>query len=149
WRARLNWAVATNRVSDATEALEHLPAQESTPAQVHRLTAWLAARRGDRGGERRALERLVAADPAELDAWERLAELAEQEGQPARAAELRGKKVEIDRLTARYQKLSQRNQPARDAAEMACLAERLGRWFEARAFLTVATTVDPDRDDLR
>jgi tetratricopeptide (TPR) repeat protein len=149
WRARLNWAVATNRVSDAQEALEHLPAQESTPAQVHRLTAWMAARRGDRAGERRALERLVAVDPADLTAWDRLAERAEQEGQPARAAELRGQKAEIDRFTARYQKLSRRNQPARDAVELARLAERLGRWFEARAFLTVATAVDPDRDDLR
>jgi hypothetical protein len=32
---------------------------------------------------------------------------------------------------------------------MARLAEQLGRRFEARAFLTVAIAVDPDRDDLR
>ena len=32
---------------------------------------------------------------------------------------------------------------------MANLAEQLGRRFEARAFLTVATLVHPDRDDLR
>ena len=50
---------------------------------------------------------------------------------------------------ARSEQLYQRNQPARGAAEMARLAEQLGRWFEARAFLTVAIAVDPARDDLR
>ncbi len=29
------------------------------------------------------------------------------------------------------------------------LAQRLGRRFEARAFITLAVTVNPDRDDLR
>jgi enediyne biosynthesis protein E4 len=149
WRARLDWAVATNRVPEAREALEHLPAQESTPAQVQRLTAWLAARRGDRGGERRALERLIAVDPADATAWDRLVELAVQEGQHARVAELRGKKAEIDQLTARYHKLYQRNQPMRDAAEMAHLAEQLGLGFEARAFLTVAAAVGSGGDQLR
>jgi tetratricopeptide (TPR) repeat protein len=149
WRARLNWAVATNRVPDVRDALEHLPADESTRAQVERLTAWLASRRGDRAGEQRALERLIAVEPAELAAWDRLAELAVQGGQPAKAALLRGQKAEIDRMTARYHRLYQRNQPIRDATEMARLAEQLGRWFEARAFLTVATAVHPSRDELR
>jgi hypothetical protein len=31
---------------------------------------------------------------------------------------------------------------------MAALAQRLGRQFEARAFMTVAVSVNPDRDDL-
>jgi predicted Zn-dependent protease len=149
WRARLNWAVATNRVPDVRDALEHLPADESTPAQVERLTAWLAARRGDRAGEQRALERFIAVEPTDLAAWDRLAELAVQGGQPAQAALLRGQKAEMDRLTARYYRLYRRNQPIRDATEMARLAERLGRRFEARAFLTVATAVDPGRDELR
>ena len=87
WRARLDWAVATNRVAEAREAAEHLPAEESTPAQVHRLAAWFAARRGDVESERRALERLIAADPADFAALDRLAELADRDGQPDRAAE--------------------------------------------------------------
>jgi tetratricopeptide (TPR) repeat protein len=113
------------------------------------LAAWLAARRGDRAAQRRALERLIAADPADLAAWDRLAELARREGQPDRATELHRRKGAIDQLRACYEKLYQRNQPARDAAEMARLAEQLGRRFEARAFLTVAIAVDPHRDDLR
>jgi enediyne biosynthesis protein E4 len=75
--------------------------------------------------------------------------LAVQEGQAARAAELHSRKIEIDRLKARFEKLYQRNQPTRDSAEMARLAQRLGRGFQAKAFLTMATLVHPDRDDLR
>ena len=70
-------------------------------------------------------------------------------GQPDRAAELHRSKTEIEKIIARYQQLHMRHQPSRDAAEMARLAERLGQWFEAKAFLTVAVAVDPDRVDLR
>jgi thioredoxin-like negative regulator of GroEL len=145
WRARLNWAVATNRVAQVQEALKHLPASESTPAQVVRLAAWLAAKRGDVESERRALERLMEADPTDSNASDRLAELAVSSGQRERAAELLNKQSEIKRIQDRYLKLYERNQPMRDASEMAALAEQLGRWFEARAFLTVAVAVDPDR----
>ena len=57
--------------------------------------------------------------------------------------------AEIDRLRARYLKLYDRQQPIRDAVEMAGLAERLGRWFEARVFLTLAVSENPEREDLR
>ncbi len=149
WRARLDWALATNRVPEVQEALKHLPVEGSTPALVERLAAWLAARRGDDTAERRALERLVAADPAAFAAWDRLAELALWEGQPTRVSELRRQKVDVEQLTARYHELYQRNQPIRDAVTMSHLAEQLGRRFEARAFLTVATAAAPDRHDLR
>ncbi len=149
WRARLNWAVATNRVTEAQEAMKHLPAGASTPAQVHRLASWLAARRGDLASERHALEGLVAADPIDSGAFDRLTELAVREGPPARVTELRRQKAEIDRLEARYQKLYQRNQPRRDAVEMAHLAEQLGHQFEARAWLTIAIASAPNREDLR
>ena len=129
--------------------MTHLPAAESKPAQLHRLNAWLAAKRGDVDTERRELERLLAADPADLTALDRLAQLAEKDGQPARAAELRRKKAEIDRLRARYVKLHERKQPIRDAVEMARLAEQLGRGFEARGFLTMAVSDDLNREDLR
>ena len=131
------------------QALEHLPAEDSTSAQVHRLKAWLAAKRGDVATERRELERLLAEDPADLTALDRLAQLAEKAGQPAQAAELLRKKAEIDRLRARYEKLYDRNQPIRDAEEMASLAEQLGREFEARVFLTVAISEEPEREEVR
>jgi enediyne biosynthesis protein E4 len=149
WRARLNWAIATDRLDVVREALAHLPAAESDPAQRLRLRAWLAHERGDVPAERRELERLLAEDPADQIALDRLARLAEQGGQPARAAEWLRRRAEIDRLKARYERLFDRTQPFRDAVEMAHLAERLGRAFEARGFLAVATSEHPDREDLR
>jgi len=148
WRARLQRAMASGCVAEARSALAHLPAAESTPAQARKLAAWLAARRADVDAERRALEQLVAADPADVAALDRLAELAVREAQPARAAAIRRKKDEIGRAQAQYQKLYKRCQPTRDAAEMARLAEHLGRWFEAKVFLTIAAATHPDRDDL-
>jgi thioredoxin-like negative regulator of GroEL len=149
WRARLSWAMATSRVAEAREALKHLPATESTPAEVHKLAAWFAFKRGDIEAETQALERLIAADPADLQAVDRLVDLAVKDGQEERANRLRNKKAEVQILLARYEKLYQRNQPSRDAAELARIAEQLGRWFQAEVFLTVATAVDPDRNELR
>jgi thioredoxin-like negative regulator of GroEL len=147
WHARLNWGIATNRIDVVQQALEHLPAEDSTSAQVDRLKAWLAAKRGDAATERRELERLLAEDPADLTVLDRLTQLAEKAGQPAQAAELLRKKAEVDRLRARYEKLYDRNQPIRDAEEMANLAEQLGRKFEARVFLTVALSEEPDSEE--
>jgi enediyne biosynthesis protein E4 len=151
WRARRSWGIATNRIDVVQRALKHLPAEDSTSAQVHRLKAWLAAKRDDVATERRELERLLAEGPADLTALDldRLAQLAEKGGQPAQAAKLLHKKAEIDRIRARYEKLYDRNQPIRDAEEMAGLAEQLGREFEARVFLTVAISEEPECDDLR
>jgi len=143
WTAYLRWAMATNRVAEVQKALRHIPADAMTPAEVDRLAVWLAAYRGDVASERRALERLVADAPADLAAWSRRAELA---GQPASAAELQQKKTELDRAQKRYPEFYQRNQPLRDAAAMARLAEQLGRWFEARVFLTIAALVEPNGD---
>jgi enediyne biosynthesis protein E4 len=149
WRARLNWGIATNRINVVQAALHHLPAAEATPAQIGRLKVWFAANRHDAGGERRELESLLASDPADRTALDRLAHLAEIAGDPAQAVELRRRKDEIDALRSRYEKLYERKQPLRHAVEMAHLAERLGRRFEAQVFLTLAIHADPDREDLR
>jgi predicted Zn-dependent protease len=149
WRARLDWALATGRVAEAREALEHLPVAGSSPAEVHRLAAWFAACRGDAQSERRALERLIAADPGDGAALDRLAELAVGEGRLDRAAELRSQKTVLDLLKSQYKELFLRDQPVRDAAEMARLADQLGRWFEAKAFLSLAVATKPNREDLR
>ncbi len=149
WRARRNWGLATNRIDVVEQAMTHLPPAASTPADRHRVDAWLASRRGDREAERRALELLLAAAPADLAAIDRLAQLADASGQPDRAAELRRQKAEIDQLLARYKQLHERNQPIRHAVALATLAQQLGRPFESRGFLTIAVSEDPDRHDLR
>jgi enediyne biosynthesis protein E4 len=149
WRARLDWAMAAGRDAEARAALARLPAAGATEAQVRRVAAWLAARRGDAGAHRRALERLVAADPADHDAIDRLAALSQPLAHPGRAEEPGRRKARTDRLGTRFRELYRRNQPIRDAAEMGRLAEQLGRPFEAEAFLTLAVATDPDRPDLR
>lgn len=147
WRAWLDWALASGRVDEARAAMARLPASEATEAQLRRLSAWFAARRGDAANEARALERLVAADPADFAALDRLAELARADGEPQRAAGWQRQRMESERLESRFSELYRRNQPLRDAAEMGAIAGKLGRTFEARAFLTLAVRVDPDRSD--
>jgi tetratricopeptide (TPR) repeat protein len=149
WRARLTSAMKTHHTSEVREALTQLPAEESTPAEVQKLAAWLAAQRGDLESERQSLERLIAADPADFATLDRLADLAVTNGQPARLREIRCARAKTEKDIARYRQLNVRHQPRRDAEEMSRLAERLGQSFEAEAFLTVAVAADPDRADLR
>ena len=147
WRARLDWALAIHRLADVRQALGHLPVDESTPAEVQRLIAWLAEFRGDVDSERRALERLIALNPADFNTLDRLVAIAQKEGKADRADELRRQKIEVDRLLARYDKLYKRNQTIRDAPEMASLAEQLGQPFEAKVLSTIATATDSEHRD--
>ena len=95
-RAYLNWAVGSGRVAEARKALTHLPAHEASSAQVHRLSAWFASRRGDSGRRaNRGSERLIAADPADVAALDRLAELAAKDGRNDRRDEIRRMKAEL------------------------------------------------------
>ena len=149
WRAKLSLAIATNQLATALQALKRLPFDESAPAQIPKLAAWISRQHGDLDAERRALELVIEAVPADFSALMRLADLVEKAGQPERVAELQQQKNEIERLHARYEQLYNRNQPIRDAVEMAQLAAQLGHGFEARAFLTVALAEDPGRNDLR
>ena len=88
-------------------------------------------------------------DPADRTALDRLARLAEKGGQPARAAELSARRRKSIGFELATRNSYDRKQPIRDAVEMASLAEQLGRGFEARVFLTLAISEDPERDDLR
>jgi tetratricopeptide (TPR) repeat protein len=140
WHARLKWAMATSRIDVVNEAVAHLPDLASNSTRSYQVQAWLAFHRGDTTRERQQLELLIAADPANTTALSRLAELAEDAGQPAKAAEYQRERAEIERSLARYRQLHTRKQPIRHAAELGRLARRFGRRFEAQAFLTIATT---------
>ena len=149
WAAYLNLGLAASRAPLVQQALSHLGTKAATGSQIDRLGAWLSAHRGDHRSERNELERLLGESPGDLPALDRLARLAEMASQPAEAQAFRTRAAEIKRLRARYEHLFDRNQPVRDAEEMADLAQRLGCVFEARGFLTVEIAEDPERADLR
>ena len=113
------------------------------------MNAWLAAQQSDAATEHRELELPVSADPADATALARLAELTEKDGRHAHAADLGDKKVDIDRLLARYRETARPATalPRRGGGGSPGRAAR--RRFEARAFLTIAMMEEPARDDLR
>ncbi len=150
WRTRLDWSMRTNQVAEALAALKRLPAADAaTAAEVHRLSAWIGSKCGDVECERRELAALIAEAPEDFEALERLENLERQQTANMAIAEPRRKREDIERDQLRYRELYRRNQPARDADEMARLAERLGHRFEAILFLTAAMAEEPDRADLR
>ncbi len=91
--------------------------------------------------ERAALENLIAIEPAQTPALDRLATLAVEAGDPARATALRRRQEEFLRDKERYRRLLIADPspiPQDGLHERARLAERLGRWFEAQGWLTLA-----------
>jgi enediyne biosynthesis protein E4 len=132
-----------------SQALSHIRVEDSTPAQIQRLTAWLAEFCSDLDSERSALERLIGVNPGDIDAFDRLVAIAQKEGQADRADELRRRRIEVERLVALYDKLYKRNQTIRDAAEMASLAEQLGQPFESKVLRTIAIATGLDHHERR
>ncbi len=143
WRARLEWAQAADRPDDARRAAAHLPVSDVPRARVARLIAWLAARRGDGEGERKALEESAALNRRDTSALERLADLATQAGDTKRVAELRRRKAAIDAVLARYNTLTGQPDIASHAEELARAAEALERWFDASLWWELAARRDP------
>jgi tetratricopeptide (TPR) repeat protein len=145
-QARMRLAEDSGRFADAERLVNEAaqdPRSERTELLVMLVPLFSQLSRLDEA------ERLVAVDPGDLTALDRLIRLAEHDRQPDRAAQLRREKAAIDGVPARYEKLYDRKQPIRHAVEMASLAERLGRTFEARAFLTLAIAEDPEREGQR
>ena len=150
WHARLDWAVATRRVALVVEAIKHLPSAELDARRLEKLRAWLAAQDGDAKGEQTSLERLIAIDPTDGAAWDRLIELYVKTGRADSAAEQRRRKDEVApnfRLaTARCSRGTSRVATPRRWAgwpsDSAC-------HFEARAYLTIALASARECADLR
>jgi tetratricopeptide (TPR) repeat protein len=138
WRARLEWAMATDRLTEAVESLRHLPADRLAPEQQLATRAWMAARLGDTRAEQDALTRWVARVPGELNAFGRLITLMARSGSPREVAELRHRKARLDRASDDYRGALADRIPTGGFAELGRLAEELGRWFEARGWWTLA-----------
>ncbi len=106
-------------------------------------------RRGDVEAERAALEQVVAIEPGDTRALDRLAELAVRAGQSDRAAAIRRRQEEALRDKERYRRLLIADRPwigNEELRERAGLAERLGRFFEAEGWLALALNRNGDRE---
>ena len=129
----------------AAGTLTHLPADSWRRDRRSTGSApGLVLTRGDHDPNGKSWSACSRRSPDDLPALDRLAQLAEMAGQPAtRPRRFAPGRAEIERLRARYEQLFDRNQPIRDAEEMADLAHRLGRAFEAEGFLTVEIAAGP------
>jgi tetratricopeptide (TPR) repeat protein len=142
WRARLAWAQAAAKPDEVMRSAAHLPASSLPHPRVLELRAWLAAERGDRQAERAALESMLALEPADAVAVERLADLAAQDGEKERVAELRRRKTDIENARESYRQLINRPDLAPLAPELARWAETIGRRFDAKAWWRIAVERD-------
>jgi len=145
--AWLDWAVAAGRPDLAREALDHLPEGLLDDAQILHLRAWFARQRQDAPAERAALEQLVTRRPGRIPAFNRLAELLQQAGEVEAAAVLRRRKDELDAALDRYSRLYRQDRFSDHLPELASLAERLDRPFEARAFWELVAVREPANPD--
>ena len=146
WRAKVKWAMATEAIDEVERASKRMPKEEELFARRHRIDAWLARQRGETEKERSALEEVIAAEPGDLAALDRLIEIHKSAGRSDLAIKLTETRITMRELLDRYHKLRDRKQPIRDAEELARIAERLGRDFEAKGFLTIAEFQEPGRD---
>jgi tetratricopeptide (TPR) repeat protein len=142
WRARLEWSRAAGNLDEVRKSLRQLDASRFTEEQRLALAAWLAARVGNIDAERQALEQLV---PIVHDPWamDRLALVAFDAGQADRATEYRSRKAKLDAAKDRYRQLMDERLTADRFAELASLAELLGRRFEAWGWWTLRARSDP------
>jgi hypothetical protein len=148
WRASLDLAMAADQPERADRALAHLNEDQVSPDFLLRLRAWLAAHGDDPAAERAAVEALLAYSPGDAAALERLAVLEIRAGRTDRAAAWRARKAALDRARREYSHRLRHDFQA-EAAELARLAETLGRRFEARAFWTMLLATQPNHDEAR
>ena len=86
WLAVLDLAVASQDQGQLWKAADRLPAEVVSPLEIQALRAWLVAHAGDRKAESRELDRLVAIQPSNSTALERLAVLALEAGDSVEVA---------------------------------------------------------------
>jgi predicted Zn-dependent protease len=134
WRSWLDWAMASNQPELARKALVHVAADTVDERIALTICAWFARSLHDPARERVYLERLTSTMPGQTSAIARLAELALQEGNADLADSLGKKKSELDQALDRFIRLYREDQYGAHLEELAALAEKLGRQFEARSF---------------
>jgi predicted Zn-dependent protease len=134
WLARLSLATATRDIAGARRAAEHVLAAWFLPFELLRLRAWFASFGSDRAAERQSLHALLAEEPGNATAWARLVELALQSGHNADAKTARKRQAASTDLRERYTAILMGDDRTARAAELARLAQELGRPIEARGW---------------
>jgi tetratricopeptide (TPR) repeat protein len=145
WRMKLEWALAADRPDELWHTLPHLPIDEEPAGRVFALRAWLAAHRHDRDAERRALKELVELDAADGTAREQLVALEREGGNTREADALRRSSPILDQSRKEYITLLGSASPESHAAELARLARRLGRPFDAAKWAALANPTPSGR----
>ena len=130
------------RPADVLRAADHLPGNAVSRSMALSLRAWLAGRGGDIEAERADLEALLAVQPADDAALERLADLAAKAGEPQRVADLRRRKAAVDAAFERYRALINEPELTPHAADLARAAEAICRWFDSRQWWRLAARQD-------
>jgi tetratricopeptide (TPR) repeat protein len=138
WRMKLECALASGRLDEVGLALPHLPAALEPAGRVAELRAWLAARGGDHEDDRRTAEQAIVRNPADTAALEQLAALEHAAGRGEDAVRLRQRIREINDVRKLYVKLLVTASPVSHADELAQLADRLGRRFDADRWRALA-----------
>ena len=133
WQGRLDLSRASGDLAGAWRALEHLTPDAVSPSELLRLRAWLASRSNDPIAERAALTSLVEREPGDTTALDRLAVFASTDGNAPELTRLRSRKANMMDALRRYLELL-RGDAIGDPAELARLAENLGRPIEARGW---------------
>ena len=128
WAERLHWAKEAGKPAELLEAARHLPADKKIAEEIR---AFFAARQGNRDAEIKALKRQNDLEPGQPAILNRLADLSAETGNTAEASALRAKAVELNRDREAYQALLTTTPVLKNADELAKLATKLGRGFEA------------------
>ncbi len=123
--------------------LGFVPVRLLDSARILELRAWFARQRRDARAEQQVLEDLLTIEPGRTTTLTRLAELHQEAGHPRRAAELRRRKAELDAVLDRYFRLYKEDRYSDHLPELATMAERLGRTFEARGFWELVRNREP------
>lgn len=146
--AWLEWAVAADSPQEAVGALAKLSPDALSAERAQRVAAWLARCRGDHEAEREGLLRLVEIVPGDVGVLDRLAVLSG--GSAAQGYRRRRDEVARDQRAYRRLLIDDRDSITGDELALrAQLAQRLGRKFEARGWLTLVLEHDPNASSAR
>ncbi len=139
-RSLLEWALASEKPDMAAAELAKLKPSvwTWTKDDLANVEAWFARIRGDRAGERSALEKAAKSDLGPIRTLDRRAAMALADGKPDLARELRLKKTELDRSLSEYQRLLMGDDPKANADRLARLASTLGFRFETARWSEIA-----------